>query len=176
MGVTSQLPSDLPEPLHSGSSVTTDEHPYMRIDIPLSTPEEPECTTLPLGRVHATLAATTPKTPWKPRITLMAEINDLLNQCMADNYNCESEHSAMGKEAAMEADMPPPQKVEVPALPLDTSSQASVEEVETSLESNPINRLSYHAAAGSSHSDSPTGDLMGLQEDAKLSCQLHALS
>ena len=28
---------DLPEPLHSGSSITTDEHPYMRINIPLST-------------------------------------------------------------------------------------------------------------------------------------------
>ena len=70
---------NLPEPLHSGSSITTDEHPYIRIDIPLPTPEEPECTTLPLGRAHATLAATTPKTPWKPRITLMAEVNDLLN-------------------------------------------------------------------------------------------------
>ena len=80
---------DLPEPLHSGSSITTDEYPYIRIDIPLPTPEEPECTTLPLGGVHATLAATTPKTPWKPRITLMAEVNDLLNRGMADDYNCE---------------------------------------------------------------------------------------
>ena len=44
----------------------------------------------------------------------------------------------------MEADMPPPQKAEVPAPPLDTSSQASVEEVETSLESNPHQHLSYH--------------------------------
>ena len=101
----------------------------MRIDIPLPTPEEPECTTPPLGGVHATLVATTPKTPWKPRITLMAEVNDLLNRGMADDYNCESEHSTMGKEAAMEADMPPPQKAEVPAPPLDTSSQASVEQV-----------------------------------------------
>ena len=74
----------------------------------------------------------------------MAEVNDLLNQGMADNYNCKSEHSATGKEAATEADMPPPQKAEVPAPPLDTSSQASVEEVETSLESNPIIVLSYH--------------------------------
>ena len=110
---------DLPEPLHSGSSVTTDEHPYTWIDIPLPTPEEPECTTQPLGGAHATLAATTPKTPWKPRITLMAEVNYLLNQGMADDYNCKSEHTTMGKEAATEADMPPPQKVEVPAPPLE---------------------------------------------------------
>ena len=129
---------NLPELLHSGSSITTNEHSYMRIDIPLPTPKEPEHTTLPLGGVHATLVATTPKTPWKLRITLMAEVNDLLNRGMVDNFNHESEHSAMGKEAATEADMPPPQKAEVPAPPLDTSSQASVEEMETSLESNPL--------------------------------------
>ena len=128
---------DLPEPLHSSSTVTTSEHSYLRIDIPLPTLEESEHTTLPLGGMHATLAATTPKTPWKPRITLMAEVNDLLNLGMVDDYNCESEHSALGKETATEADIPPPQKAEVPVPPLDTSSQASVEEVETSLESNP---------------------------------------
>ena len=49
----------------------------------------------------------------------MAEVNDLLNQGMVDDYNHESEHSAMGKEAAMEADMPPPKKAEVPAPPLE---------------------------------------------------------
>ena len=86
---------------------------------------------------------------------------------MADDYNCKSEHSAMGKEAAMEADMPPPQKAEVPAPPLDTSSQASVEEVETSLESNPLN-IYPTVATCSSHNDSPMVDLTGLQEDANL--------
>ena len=86
---------------------------------------------------------------------------------MADDYNCESEHSAMGKEAATEADMPPPQKAEVPAPPLDTFSQASVEGVETSLESNPITVYPTTAAC-SSLSDSPMVDLMELQEDANL--------
>ena len=70
---------DLPEPLHSGSSVTTDEHPHLQINIPLPTAEEPECTTLPLGGVPASPADTIPKTPWKPRITLITEVNDLLN-------------------------------------------------------------------------------------------------
>ena len=46
---------DLPEPLHSGSSITTNEHSYMRINIPLPTPEEPEHTTPPLDGVHAAL-------------------------------------------------------------------------------------------------------------------------
>ena len=69
---------DLPEPLHSSSSITTDKHPHLRIDIPIPSPEDPECTTLPLGRVHAIPTATTPKTPWKPRIRLTAEVDDLL--------------------------------------------------------------------------------------------------
>ena len=67
----------------------------------------------------------------------------------------------------MEADIPPPQKAKAPAPPLDTSSQASVEEMETSLESNPTNVYSTMAAC-SSHSDSPMVDLTELQEGANL--------
>ena len=97
----------------------------------------------------------------------MAEVNDLINWGMANNYNHESEHSAMGKEAATEADMPLPHKAEIPAPPLDTSSQASLEEVEASLESNPIS-VSPTMAACSSCGDSPTVGLTGLQEDPNL--------
>ena len=128
---------NLPEPLHSGSSITTDKHPHMRIDIPLLSPEKLECTTLPLSRAHTIPAATTPKTSWKPWISLTAEVDDLLKRGMADNSSHESEHSAMGKVAATEADMSSSHKAEVPALPMDTSSQANVEEGEASLESNP---------------------------------------
>ena len=86
---------------------------------------------------------------------------------MADDYNCKPEHSTMGKEAATDADMPPPQKAEVPAPPLDTSSQVSVEEMEASLESNPI-YISPTVVACSSCSDSLAVDLTELQEDANL--------
>ena len=146
----------------------------MRIDIPLPTPEEPEHTTLPLGRVHAIPAVTTPKTPWKPRISLTAEVDDLLKWGMAEDPSHESEHSAEGKTAAAKAVPSLPPKVEVSGLPIDTSSQASVEEGETSLESNPIN-VSPNAAAFSSHSDSPTMDLMELQADTNLATN-HMLS
>ena len=61
-----------------------------------------------------------------------------------------------------------------PHPPLDTSSQASVEEMETSLESNPINVYSP-TAAGSNHSDSPMIDLTELQVDANLAAN-HMLS
>ena len=151
---------NLPEPLHSGSSITADEHPHLQINIPLPTPEEPECTTPPLGRAHATPVDTIPKTPWKPRITLTAEVDDLLNRGMVDDYDREPEHSAIGEEAAMGTDILLPQKAEVSAPPLDTSSQASVEEMETSMESNPIN-IYPPTAACSSHSDSPMIDLHG---------------
>ena len=71
-------------------------------------------------------------------------------------------------------DIPPSPKAEASAPPLDTSSQASVEEMETSLESNPINVCSS-TAAGSNHSDSPMIDLTELQVDANLAAN-HMLS
>ena len=165
---------NLPELLHSSYSVTTDKHPHIRIDIPLLSPEEPECTTLPLGGAHAIPGDTTPKTPWKPRISLTTEVDDLLKWGMADDSSCKSEHSAMGKAAAAEADISLSHKAEVPALPVDTSSQASVEEGEASLESNSAN-ISPTVAIYSSCSESPTVDFTELQEDANLAAD-HMLS
>ena len=165
---------NLPGPLHSGSSVTTDEHPYIKIDIPSPTPEEQDCTNLPLGRVHTTLAVAMPKTPWKPRVTLVAEVHNLLTQGMTEDYDCEPEHSIMAKEPATEADTSPPQKTEVPVLPLYTSSEVSVPETEASTKSNPVHD-SPTAVAYSSHSESPTMDLPELQADANLAVN-HMLS
>ena len=172
-GCDQSVTIDLPELLHSGSSITTDEHPHLQINIPLPTPEEPEHTTPP-GRAPGTPIDNIPKTIWKPRITLMAEVNELINRGMEDNHNCKPEHSTMGEEAAAEADIFPTLKVEVSAAPLDTSSQGSVEEMETSQESNPINVYSP-IDAGSNCSDSPTIDLTELQADANLAAN-HMLS
>ena len=74
-------------PRQSGSSVGTDEQPYIKIDIPSPTPEEQDCANLPLGRVHTTLAVAMPKTPWKPRVTLRAEVDNLLTQGMTEDYD-----------------------------------------------------------------------------------------
>ena len=165
---------DLPGLLHTGSSVTTNEHPYMKIDIPSPTPEEQDGVNLPLGGGHATQAIAMLKTPWKPKVTLMAEVGELLTQGMTEDYTHEPEHSAMVKEPATKADISPPPKMEVPVLPLDTSFQASVPETEASIESNPIHD-SPTAVAYSSHSDSPTMDLPELQADAHLAIN-HMLS
>ena len=70
------------------------------------------------------------------------------------------------RELATKADMSPPPKTEVPALPLDTS-QASVPETEASMESNPIHD-SPTAVVNSSCSDSPGMDLLELQANAHL--------
>ena len=125
---------NLPGLLHSGSSVTTDEPPYIKIDIPSPTPEEQDGVNLPLGRVHATQAVAMPKTSWKPRVTLMAEVGDLLAWGMTEDYDHELEHSTTVKELATKADTSPPPKTEVPALPLDMSSQVSIPEMEASME------------------------------------------
>ena len=110
---------DLPGLLHSGCSVTSDEHPYIKIDIPPPTPVEQDHADLPLDRVHTTLAVTMPKTPWKPRITLRDEVGNLLDWGMTEDYNHEPEHSAMAKEPSTKADTSPPQQVEVPVWPLE---------------------------------------------------------
>ena len=166
-GCDQSVTMDLPGPLHGGSSATTDEHPYMRIDIPSPTPEEQDSADPPLDGGHATQTIAMPKTPWKPRVTLMAEVGKLLTQGMTEDYDHEPEHSTTEKELATKADISPPPKTEVSALPLDTSSQTSVPGTEASIESNPVHD-SPTAVADSSCSDSPAMDLLELQANTYL--------
>ena len=158
---------DLPESLHAGSSVTTDEYPYIEVNIPMPILEEQDHASLPLGGKHDTPTITQPKTPWKPRVTLTAEVNDLIDWGMMDNYNQESEHSVMVEVPTTEADASLPLKMETSVLPLDTSSQASAAEMEASMESNPIS-ASLTAVAHSSCSSSLIADLPKLQSDVHL--------
>ena len=157
----------LPEPLHSGASITTNEHPYMRIDIPPYPLEEPECTTLPVGEAHTIPAANSPNPPPKSRVSIAAEVNDLLTQVMADESSYESEHSPIGKATTVEAVASPPCKSEAPPLPVDTSSQASMEELEASLKGLPAN-ISPITAACSGSSTSPSVDSTELQTNANM--------
>ena len=48
----------------------------------------------------------------------MAEVGELLSRGMTEDYDHEPEHSTMAKELATKADISPPLKTEVPALPL----------------------------------------------------------
>ena len=58
--------------LHSSSSVTIDDHLYIKIDIPSPAPVKDHAD-LPSGGVHTTPAITMPKTPWKARISLIGQ-------------------------------------------------------------------------------------------------------
>ena len=158
---------DLPESLHSGSSVITDEYPYIEVNIPTLVPEEQGNANLPPGKKHDTATANQPKTPWKPRITLSAEVHNLIDRGLMDNYDQELEHSTAVEVPSTEADSLPPLKMEKPVLLLDTHSQASVAETEASMESNPAS-ASPIAAAHSSHSSSPITHLSKLQSDVHL--------
>ena len=144
-------------PLHTGASVTNNEHPCIEVNIPLPTMEEGGCTMLPQGEQHDTLTVTIPKTPWKPRITLMEEIRELAARGMTDNYDWESEHSVVADHAT-QAEASLPQGMEELVLPLDTSSQTSVKGTEASIESNPV-EATLVAAAHNSQSDSPVQNL-----------------
>ena len=158
---------DLPESLHTGSSVTTDEHPYIEVNIPMPVPEEQDHTSPSLGRKHDIPNINRSKTPWKPRVTLMMEVNDLLDWGMMDNYDQESEHSAMEEVPTTEADTSLPLRTDTTVLPLDTSSQASAAEMEASMGSNPIS-ISTTAAIHSSQSSSLITELSELQSDTHL--------
>ena len=70
---------NLQGPLHSSSSVTNDDPPYLKIDIPSPAPVEQTHADRPLGGVHTTPAVIMPKTPWKPRISLIDEVSMLLD-------------------------------------------------------------------------------------------------
>ena len=124
---------DLPESSHTGSSVTTDEHPYIEVNIPMPILEEQDHINPPLGKEGDIPTINQPKTPWKPRVTLMAEVNNLLDWGMTDNYDWESEHSAMEEAPAAEADASPPLKTDTTVPPFDTSSQASAAETKRPL-------------------------------------------
>ena len=103
--------------------------------------------------------------PPKPRISLVAEVNYLLTWAMADVSSHKSEHSPIVKVATVEAVTSPSQKPKASPQPVNTSSQASVDEAEASLEGLPAN-ISPIAATYSSRSASPPVDPMELQTNA----------
>ena len=76
---------------------------------------------------------------------------------MTEVSSCESEHSSLGKITTVVVTASPPQKLEVSLQPINTSSQASIEDAEASLEDVPTN-ISPIATEYSSGSVSPPVD------------------
>ena len=92
---------------------------------------------------------------------------NLIDRGMTDNYDQESEPSAMAEVPSTEMDTLPPLKREKPVLLLDIHSQTSAAETEASVESNPAG-TSPTAAAHSSHSSSPMAHLSEPQSDVHM--------
>ena len=103
--------------------------------------------------------------PPNPEGSIAAEVNHLLDQAMAEVSSHESEQSSLEKVTKAAATMSPHQKSEVTVPPVNTSSQASMEEAEGSLESIPTN-ISPIATVYSSGSASPLVDPSELQANA----------
>ena len=57
---------DLLAPLCTGSSITSDDHPFVEVNIPSPTMEDQGCMTPTQGRQQDTLPSTIPKIPGKP--------------------------------------------------------------------------------------------------------------
>ena len=93
------------------------------------------------------------------------EVDNLLTQAMADTSSCKSEQSSPEKTATVAATMSPPYRSEVTTPPADTSSQASIEDVEGSPEDVPTN-ISLITVAYSSRSIIPPVDLSELLANA----------
>ena len=92
---------------------------------------------------------------------MTAEVNHLLDQAITETSSGKSEQSSLEKIITED----PPQKSQVTVPPVDTSSQASIEEAEGSLEDIPTN-ISPIAAIYSSRSASPLVDPSELQANA----------
>ena len=137
----------LPEPLSSSKSIITKEHSYLEIDIPFERESDTEA--LLIGEASIILRTIPPKSSPEPKCSLAAEVDNLLTQAMADTSSCKSEQSSLEKTATVAATMSLPCRPEVTTPPADTSSQASIKEVEGSLEDIPTN-ISPIAAAYSS--------------------------
>ena len=153
----------LPEPLSSSMSIIANKHPYLEIDIPPN--GQSDTKVLPIGDISIFQTTNLHNPPPNPEGSIAAEVNHLLDQAMAEASSQESKQSSLEKITEAAATMSPPQKSEVTVPPVDTSSQASMEEVEGSLEGIPTN-ISPIAAIYSSGSASPPVDPLELQANA----------
>ena len=149
----------LPGQLSSSVSIIASNHPYLEIDIPPR--GESDTKVLPIGEASIIQTTNPHKSPPNPEGSVTAEVNHLLDQAIMEVSSGKSEQSSLEKNTTEDS----PQKSEVTVPPVNTSSQASIKEVEGSLEDIPAN-ISPIAAIYSSGSASPLVDPSELQANA----------
>ena len=153
----------LPEPLSSGTSIIASKHSYLEINIPPN--RESDTKVLPIGKASIIQTTNLHKPPPNPEGSITAEVNHLLDQAITEASSHESKQSSLEKITEAAATMSLSQKSEVKVPPVNTSSQASIDEAEGSLEDIPAN-ISPIAAIYSSRSASPPVDPSELQANA----------
>ena len=132
--------TSLLEPLANGVSLTVGKSVYLEIDIPPSLAEEPDWKVLPIGKVSTTMIAsplksTTPKFEAEGSMTM--EVRNLLSQAMLDTSGHRSKNLTLRRPNPVVILTPPPHKPKELLQLVDTSSQASAEMAEASLEGIP---------------------------------------
>ena len=150
----------LPDLLGSSINLIASEHNYLETDIPLPPIEEPDRKMPPLEDIPTVLVTSPPRSPLKPEGSILIEVSNLLSQAVLEVSSCESQQSPSRRLTTAVVLMSPPLRPEGLLLPADTSSQASIDEGEASLEDIPANISPIATISGS---DS-TSTLMDLTE------------
>ena len=155
----------LSEWLDSGISLVASKHIYLVIDIPSPPVEEPDQKMLPLKDIPTILITSPPKSLPKSEGSMTTEVSNLLSWAMLEASSCESQHSSPRRPTTAVVFISLPQRPEGLPQAANTSSQASIDEGEASLEDIPTN-ISPIAAISGSRSISPLVDLTELWTNA----------
>ena len=123
--------------------------------------EEPDQKMLPLEDIPTVLITSPPKSPPKSKGSMTMEVSNLISQAVLEASSCESQQSPPRRVTTAVVLTSLPWMPEGLPLPADTSSQASIDEGEASLEDIPTN-ISPIAAISESNSTSTSMDLAEL--------------
>ena len=127
--------------------------------------EEPDQKMPSLKDIPTILITSPPRSPPKSEGSMTTEVSNLLSQAVLEASGCGSQQSSPRRPTTAVVLMPPLWKPEGLLPPADTSSQASTDEGEASLEDIPTN-ISPMAAISGSNSTSTLMDLDELQTNA----------
>ena len=137
--------TSLPEPLASGIGLTAGNPVYLEINILPLLVEDPDQKVLPLSEVSTIIVASphksTPNSEGEGSMTM--EVRSLLSHAMLEMSGCKSENLTPRRPNPVVIPTSPPQKLEELLQPVDTSSQASAEAAEASLEGIPTSILPH---------------------------------
>ena len=111
--------------------------------------EEPDRKMPPLEDIPTVLVTSPPKSPLKPEGSITMEVSNLLSQAVLETSSCESQQSPPRRPTIVVVLMSPPQRPEGLLPPANSSSQASIDKGEASIEDMSANIYPITAISGS---------------------------